>query len=291
VEDGISPIFGIGGQFQASPNFSIRVETEYIPNAGDGTNHPDGDDDNNTGEIDVLLATINLIWHPSAQRAENPFLRTGTQWSSATGFYVGGGVAGVSLSGGEERRDVGSGCNCSDWFNDNVSDFDIGGKVFAGWRAGKNLALEVGYHNFNDAQDDDVGQTNNNGDIVGPDIFDAQGVSFSLMAILPMTERTSAFLKLGGIFGWLQETDPAHDSDNLGQQFEEKGYSALIGTGLNFDITKNISVRGEVEWFPHFAEGNSGFSNDGDLDDQETGATADIDIITSSLNLIWWFDR
>jgi hypothetical protein len=100
-ENGISPIFGIGGQFQASPNFSIRVETEYIPNAGDGTDFNDDDNNNNTGDVDVLLATINLIWHPSAPSAENPFLRTGTQWSSATGFYIGGGVAGVSFSGGE----------------------------------------------------------------------------------------------------------------------------------------------------------------------------------------------
>jgi OOP family OmpA-OmpF porin len=260
----LSGVFGIGAEFQAFSNFAVRTEVEYIPNLGSG-NHTSG----KSGNIEALFASVSVLWNPiNSVRPENTFLPTGSGLSSQTGFYVGGGVASVSFHGGEELESDGV-------FDDIITDIDVGGKIFTGYRFMKYAAAEFAYNYYGDAKsDNDVNES-----------FEAQGLSLSVLGMLPLSDRTTAFAKIGGVYGWLDET--AINEAEGQQHFGEDGLSALVGGGLMFDITKNISLRGEVEWIPDFADGTAGF--DEDDDEPEEGATGDVDIIASSVNIIWWF--
>ena len=269
-EKGASLIVGAGGEFQVFDNFSLRGEVEWMPHVAQGGFESAVFGGGQTGDIDVLFTSINLIWHFMGQNTENPILSTGSDLSSLNGFYIGGGVLGASWDGGEEVRGNGN-------FEDVVTDIDVGAKGFIGYRFCRYCAVEVGYSNFGDALDDDGSPS--------PDSFEAEGVSFSVMSIFPVSDRTSIFAKVGGIYGWLEEFDP-HDTPGA-QRKNEDGVSLLLGGGINFDLAQNVSLRGELEFMPNFANGRPGPDNG--IDDEFGGQTADVDIIATSASLIWWF--
>jgi hypothetical protein len=273
MEEGVSLIVGAGGDVNVFGDFTIRGEVEWIPNVANGGVDNTGPVDE-TGDIDALFASVSLIWHVLGHEPQNPLFSTGSGLSSRTGFYIGGGVLGASFDGGEDTRVDGG-------YQDVVTDLDVGVKGFAGYRFCKFAAIELGYNYFSDAKDDD-------GEPLGPDTFDAQGISFALMLNLPVSDRTTLFIKGGGIYGWLDEFDAGNPTSSpFGTHFGENGLSPLAGGGLNFDLTTNVSLRGEVEWMPGFADGNPAITSN--LDDRDTGETADLDIIATSASLIWWF--
>ncbi|MGV7222628.1 MAG: outer membrane beta-barrel protein [Nitrospinales bacterium] len=269
-EDGISLLVGVGGEFQIFENFSIRGEVEWMPNIADGGEADGANPESETADIDVLFTSINLIWHFMGQNTEDPILSPGNDLSSLNGFYFGGGALGASWDGGEEVRGNGN-------FEDVITDLDVSGKGFIGYRFCRYCAIEVGYSDLGDALDDDGSPA--------PDSFEAEAVSFALMSILPVSERTSIFAKFGGVYGWLEEFDP-HDSPGA-EIKKEDGLSLLFGGGINFDLAKNVSLRGELEFMPNFADGRPG--PDVGIDDEIGGETADVDIIATSASLIWWF--
>ena len=277
-ESGTSLIVGAGGEFKVFNDFTIRGEVEWFPHIAQGgidTDQGGGSNGKQTGDIDVLFTSINLIWHFMGQNEEEPILSTGSDLSELNGLYFGGGVLGASWDGGEEVQSNGN-------FQDVISDIDVGAKGFIGYRFCRYCAVEVGYNYFGDASDDD-------GNSQGPDTFKAEGVSFSVMSLLPVSDRTTIFAKAGGIYGWLDQFDPGNPvASNFGQRFGEDGLSLLLGGGINFDLTQNISLRGELEFMPDFADGRTESSASSD-DDQRTGKTADVDIIATSASLIWWF--
>jgi len=264
----LSGIFGVGGEFRAFSNFTFRGEVEYIPNLGNGE-HPNG-----TGNIEALFASMSLIWTPTGLNPEKPFLPTGSGLSSRGGLYAGGGILSASHSGGEDRQE-----DDGQYFNDVIRDVEIGGKGFVGYRFLKYAAAEFAYNYWGVSADDDAEE----------DTFESQGLSLSVLGMLPVSDRTSAFVKVGGVYGWLDEVEdgdfPGSDDFN---HIDEDGFSLLVGAGMNFDITKNVTIRGEVEWIPNVGDGTVGNADD-NFDDSELGETADIDIIASSVNFIWWF--
>jgi opacity protein-like surface antigen len=276
-EDAITFLFGAGGEFQIFDNFSLRGEVEWMPHVADdrGTDAPDGVNANETADIDVLFASVNLIWHFMGQNTENPILSTGNNLSSRTGFYIGGSVLGSSWDGGERASSDGL-------LRDNVTNIDVGAKGFIGYRFHKYAAAEVGYNYLGEALDDDRFST---------DAFKAQGASFALLGILPVSDRTSIFVKGGGIYGWLDEYDRPNLPGSLGERIGEHDLTYMVGGGINFDLTQNISLRGEVEFMPDFAGGRPGIADRSvlALDDGVTGQTADVDIIATSASFIWWF--
>jgi opacity protein-like surface antigen len=277
-DHGWSPLLGAGGEFQIFENFSIRGEVEWIPHvaeAGVQALDPlDNIPEHQTGEIDVLFTSINLIWHFMGQNNEHSILSASSDLSSLNGFYIGGGVMGASWDGGEGARPEGI-------FNDIVSDIDVGAKGFIGYRFCRYCAVEVGYSHFGDANDDDT----------LAETFEADAVSFAVMSVLPVSDRTSIFAKVGGVYGWIDEFDPSNSPGT--QRIKEDGLSLLVGGGINFDLAQNISLRGELEFMPNFADGRPGIANLGPPpypnDDEFGRQSADVDIIATSANLIWWF--
>lgn len=288
-DTGISLLLGAGAEFRILSNFSVRGELEWIPNLGGGEAMAE-DTDGATGDIDSLFASVNLVWHFLGLQPERPVFSTDALFSSPLGWYAGGGIGLVSFDGGEIRD-----TDDPRAFDDNISDIEVGGKVFGGYRFHENIAVEVGYHYFNTAHDDDANfDTTPN----PPDAFTAQGFSFSLLGILPVFERTSVFGRIGGFWGILQEEDPFNDSivpeGSEGNEFTDHGVSFMAGAGFIFDLSRNVSLRGEVEWVPDIGLGDRECSPQTDQagacpDDVYTGKTAEIDIINSSLSLIWNF--
>jgi len=106
---------------------------------------------------------------------------------------------------------------------------DTGGKLFAGYRFNNYIALEGGYYDFGE-----IGSHNNQVDING----------FSLAAIgsLPVSSNLSLFAKVGA-HNW-----DADARGSVADHFSETGDTdAFYGLGVDYVVSENWQVRGEVE--------------------------------------------
>ena len=174
-------------------------------------------------------------------------------------FYGGGSVGMTSQDGACGSIANPTGCE----------DSDKGYKIFGGARLKPNtepgalpsLGVEGGYINFGESSatgDLMSGPENrrvDQGDIVSSS--ELSGIYAAGVAFMPVAPKTEILAK-AGIMRWNQENtykqtvldngvpDP-EDERNLSTSTSESGFGGLLGVGAQYQMTDNLSVRGEYE--------------------------------------------
>lgn len=138
-------------------------------------------------------------------------------------------------------------------------DKDNGWKLFAGYQVNKNLAFEGGY--FDLGEYGFTATTLPAGTLNGNVRF--KGVNLDVVGILPLTEKFSAFGRLGlnaakanssfNGSGLVNVLDPNHN---------ERDINYKMGVGLEYAFTQSLSVRAEAERYRL----NDALNNRGDVD-------------------------
>lgn len=132
----------------------------------------------------------------------------------AQGLSVGGSVGGSHWKG----DDFGGVANDSS---------DTGYKLWLGWGFTPNVGLEAGYV--------DLGKFN------GPlGSLKAQGEYLDAVGTVPLGMNVSALGRVGLFSGHLER-------DALGAGDSDRGLSWKVGLGLQYDLSKNVGIRGEWE--------------------------------------------
>lgn len=184
---------------------------------------------------------------------------------AANNTHAGGGMEGfgvpsnmnfyIGASAGTAAQD--GACDVLD--NQNACDDSGSGyKVFAGTRLSPQtqnanlpvLGVEGGYINF--------GESTAKGDLINIRQFDIGDTSSSsnlsgfyavATASKEIAPRTTLFGK-GGALYWTQENETSIQETGLSEvktSSEESGFGGLLGLGAEYQMTDNLSVRGEYE--------------------------------------------
>jgi len=197
-----------------------------------------------------LLAFSAVVGVASAQAAD-------------TGFYVGGslGQSEVSdFSGADFDAELNTWGLTSSTSTD---DTDTGWKAFAGYRIMKYLAVEGAYTDF--------GEFTAHSSITAPSAgivntnIEAEAWTISALGILPLADNFSLFARLG-VNLWNVDISARGTGSGVAasESDSDDGTEWVYGVGAAFNITKNLSVRGEWERY--------------DFDD------ADIDLLSAGLS-------
>ena len=136
---------------------------------------------------------------------------------------------------------------------------DTAYKIFGGYKFNKYFALEGGY--FNLGQFGYTAATVPAGTLSGT--IKLQGVNLDAVGMLPITEKISAFGRVGLNYAKAKDdftssgsvATPTDPSPNKG----DTNYKA--GLGLQYDLTKTVGLRGEWERYRI----NDAVGNDGDI--------------------------
>ncbi len=137
--------------------------------------------------------------------------------------------------------------------------------LFAGYQLNPNFALEGGYVNLGRFHYSSTASAPAADTLSGD--YGVRGLEGSALGILPFGSGWSAFGKLGlmysdtrlnaGSGGAVAVSDESH-----------RGTDPLLGAGLSYDLTQNVSLRGE--WTRYFGVGDSA-TGKGDIDRYSVG--------------------
>jgi OOP family OmpA-OmpF porin len=176
-----------------------------------------------------------------------------------SGWYVGGNV-GQSKAKIDDARIAGSlaGFTSTSIVDDNS---DTGYKFFGGYKFNKNFALEGGYFNLGK-----FGYTATTtlpaGTLIGSTKLD--GMSLDAVVILPVTEKFSAFGRIGMNYSEAKDnftrTGAVPVQTNVNPTRNQMNPKA--GLGLQYDFTQSLGVRTEAERYRI----NDAIGNKGDID-------------------------
>ena len=113
----------------------------------------------------------------------------------------------------------------------NCDDEDTGFKIFGGYKFNPYFAVEGGYADFGEISASFGGSTVT---------AESDAVFAAAVGILPVGKRFSLFGKAGLFFWDITASGPAGTAS-------DDGTDALLGIGLNYDITEQWAVRAEFE--------------------------------------------
>lgn len=136
---------------------------------------------------------------------------------------------------------------------------DNGYKLFAGYQLNDNFALEAGYFDLGQfgsrAVKDNVGALKTR--------TKTKGFNVDLVGSLPMTEKLSAFARVGAHYS--EAKDRFQGSDDVvvtDRHRRERDVNAKWGAGLQYDFTQKLSMRLEAERYAiNDVMGNNGNIN------------------------------
>jgi OOP family OmpA-OmpF porin len=141
-------------------------------------------------------------------------------------------------------------------------DTDVGYKLLGGYKFNKHFAVEGGYFN--------LGQFGFTASYAPASSFTGsmklQGVNLDALGILPLTEKFSAFGRLGLIYAEAKDTftgtgaGASVAASDPNPKKSEANYK--YGVGLQYDFTRALSMRGEWERY----RVNDAVGNTGDID-------------------------
>lgn len=150
------------------------------------------------------------------------------------GFYAGAGL-------GQMNTEVDDVIGLDYDFDEN----DVGFKLFGGYRFFPWLSVEGAYIDGGNPsiKESQGGETAKLG-------IDVQSLVASAVFALPIGERFELFAK-PGIAYWDAETSLSFHSSTFSDQFREDddGSAFFLGVGAGFDVTDNLGLRLEYEWF------------------------------------------
>lgn len=138
--------------------------------------------------------------------------RSGSRLSSV---YVGGDI------GQSKFKDACNGFSSCD-------DTDTAWGLFAGYQFNRNLGAEIGYHDLGNV-------STSSGDI------SAKAWEIDAVGTLPLANQFSAYGKLGGYHGRFN-----------GAGLDNKSDDWTWGAGVQWDLTRNVGLRGEFQQYRNF---------------------------------------
>jgi len=199
----------------------------------------------------VIRATQSASFLLFAAFANPLIAQTTTDYS--TGWYIGGNV-GISTANIDKDKIT------QNFTNPSYSDDEenLGYKLFGGYQFNKNFALEGGYFNlgkFNYSLATPSGTLN--GDMK------VKGLNLDAVAILPITEKFSAFARIGA--NYAQAKDSFSSTGTISMQDTNPKKSDLnykFGAGLQYAVTDALALRLEAERYRI----NDAVGNNGDID-------------------------
>jgi OOP family OmpA-OmpF porin len=167
----------------------------------------------------------------------NPLMaETTTDYSS--GWYVGGNI-GMSTANIDEEKITQNLTNAS--YTDDER--DLGYKLFGGYQFNKYFALEGGYFNlgkFDYALSTATGTAKGNIKIMG--------VNLDAVATLPVTEKFSAFGRVGANYARAKDSFSSTGSISFADTDPKKNdLNYKFGAGLQYAITDAVGIRLEAE--------------------------------------------
>jgi len=175
-----------------------------------------------------------------------------------SGWYVGGsiGQSRATIDDARITRNLlGAGITVNSIADDNRS---IGYKFFGGYQFNPYLSLESGYF--------DLGKfgytaTTATGTVTGR--LKLRGVNLDLVGSLPLTEDLSVLGRLGGTYAQTRDNFSTTGALTVvNPNPTKKAWNYKFGAGLQYDITKALSVRIEAERYRI----NDAVGNRGDID-------------------------
>ncbi|MEQ8206207.1 MAG: outer membrane beta-barrel protein [Woeseia sp.] len=148
-------------------------------------------------------------------------------------FYLGGTIGNTSVDTEFDEFDL------------NFDDEETSWSAFAGIQATDNFAIEASYNDFGDynvSRNFDLTQTN----------IDATLTGYDVMAVLSAPiGPLRLFGKAGLVFWDADVTALIQPPVGSGFQLREQdsGNDLAFGGGLEFSLSPNLAIRGEMEWF------------------------------------------
>jgi OmpA-OmpF porin, OOP family len=176
-----------------------------------------------------------------------------------SGWYVGAGI-GQSKAKIDDARItsglLGAGLTTTSMTEDK---HDTAYKIFGGYKFNRNFALEGGY--FNLGQFGFTSTTNPAGTLTGK--IKAQGLNFDAVGILPITERFSAFGRIGAQYAQAKDSFSGTGAVTVADPSPSKSaFNYKAGVGVQYDFTESLGMRGEWENYRiNDAVGNHGDVN------------------------------
>ncbi len=128
---------------------------------------------------------------------------------------------------------------------------DTGGKAHVGYEFTPNIALELGYADLGSA------------DSAAGDV-DTSGAFLDVVGKMPFTQQLSGIARVGAFSGRSDFTSVVPGVSGRTRSTQPK-----LGLGLQYDFTKNVSLRGEWERYRF---------------ERTTGSKANTDLATIGLN-------
>lgn len=166
-----------------------------------------------------------------------------------TGFYVGGNFGFTRADTGtladELRNDlVASGFSSA---NVSIDESDTGFKLLAGYQINRNFAIEAYYANLG-TYALTVGTTGPA--VAGNGELEVTGVGVDVLGMIPFRRGFSGFARVG-LFRWdsdfsFRATGPGGTASTSGS---DDGTELKFGVGVQWALTPNIRLRGEVEHY------------------------------------------
>lgn len=175
------------------------------------------------------------------------------------GWYVGAN-AGQSSATIDDAR-ITSGLRAGGFTSSTITDDDrsTGFKVFGGYQLNKHFALEGGY--FNLGEFGYTATTVPAGTLRGD--MKVQGLNLDLVGILPITEKFSAFGRVGVTHAQTKDRFAGTGAvrvTNPNPSKRDTNYK--VGLGMQYAFTDALAVRGEIERYRI----NDAVGNKGDID-------------------------
>ena len=150
-------------------------------------------------------------------------LSAGPAAAQGTGFYAGGSVGRTSV---DVCRKLGSGLTSCD-------DTDSGFKLFGGYKFNPNFGAEVAFVDLGEIKATGPGGTAR---------LESDGLQLAAVGRFPINPQFDVFGKLG-LFMWdISASGP-------GGSLSDDGTDIMIGAGVSWHFTRQLSLRGEWERF------------------------------------------
>ncbi len=139
-------------------------------------------------------------------------------------------------------------------------DRDVGYKLFGGYKFNKHFAVEGGY--FNLGKFGFTANTTTAGSsLTGTGKF--QGLNLDAVGILPLTEKFSAFGRVGYIYTEAKDTFSGTGAVTVTDPNPKKSEGSYkYGLGIQYDLTRSLGLRAEWERY----RVNDAVGNKGDID-------------------------
>ena len=184
---------------------------------------------------------------------------TGQAFAFDKHFYVGGSIGATKVNGDKnvyvyqihtpprDSKVIELGWNSSD-----ITNPELAGKVFAGYRLHKHFAIETTAYYFGKQKDNILE--------VGMGEYHSYGFSGSLLGIVPLGDKLEYFQKIGVLYTRfemdsnskknVQELRTSNYRPRKWNIVNDEGISFLVGGGFNYKITDHIVLGIEAEWSP-----------------------------------------